>query len=634
MNTPQQILERYWGYPSFRPLQEEIISGLMAGRDALALLPTGGGKSLCYQVPGLLLDGLTLVVSPLIALMQDQVLELKSRGIRAAALYSGMRYHEVKQTLDNVLQGAYTFLYVSPERLQTQLFKDYLPGLPMSLIAVDEAHCISQWGQDFRPEYRSIGTLREEFPEVPVLALTATATPVVETDIIQQLALRQPAVFRQSFERKNIFFRVHYSENKPGDLLKALQGRQDGPGSSIVYCRSRKQTEWLAAHLADAGIRAVAYHAGMNHEVRSMVSAAWLNNEQDVIVATSAFGMGINKPDVRQVIHYDVPEQPEAFYQEAGRAGRDGLPARSLLLYNESDLRKLEASTALQYPPLSYLVEVYQSVAEYLQVAVGMAPDRYYDFELRDFCEKFRLDPFAATYALRLLAREGLWTLSDAVFSPATVHVTAERETIDDLQQRYPEVSYLLTVLLRLYQGILYHPVPVRLAAIARQARTSKEVVHAGLLQLQAMGLVDYEQPKDGPQLYFHHERVESKHLLLDVQRIRILREEHEKRIAAMMTYLRDARHCRTRQLLAYFGEEGRGDCGHCDYCSAQAGSRIKNPAAQVLQVLQPGQAMTVPDILRFFGEADHAAVLQELRRLVDEKQLRLLPDGTLQRCE
>lgn len=629
MNTPQQILERYWGYPSFRPSQEEIIAGLMAGRDTLALLPTGGGKSLCYQVPGLLLDGLTLVVSPLIALMQDQVMELKGRGIRAAALYSGMRYHEVKQTLDNVLHDAYTFLYVSPERLQTQLFKDYLPGLRLSLIAVDEAHCISQWGHDFRPEYRSIGLLREEFPDVPVLALTATATPVVEADIISQLALRQVAVFRQSFERENIFFRVRYSENKPRDLLEALQSR---PGSTIVYCRSRKQTEWLARHLNDMGLNAVAYHAGMNHEARTSAGAAWLSNEQQVIAATSAFGMGINKPDVRQVIHYDVPEQPEAFYQEAGRAGRDGQPASSLLLYNESDLRKLEASTALQYPPLSYLKEVYQSVAEYLQVPVGTAPDRYYDFEIRDFCEKFRLDPFAATYALRLLAREGLWTLSDAVFSPAAVQVTAERETIDDLQLRYPEAGYLLTVLLRLYQGILYHPVPVRLLAIAQQARTGKEIVHTGLLQLQAMGLVDYQQPKDGPQLYFHHERVESNHLLLDVQRIRMLREEHEKRIAAMTAYLRDGQHCRTRQLLAYFGEERREDCGHCDYCSSRNMAPVKDIRRQLLQLMPESEAIAVPDILRSFGEPIHQKVLEALRRLIDDGLLRLLPDGTLHR--
>lgn len=628
MSTPQHILQQYWGYPAFRPLQEEIIRDLLAGRDALALLPTGGGKSLCYQVPGLLLDGLTLVVSPLIALMQDQVMELKDRGVRAAALYSGMRYHEVKQTLDNVLNGAYTFLYVSPERLQTDLFKEYLPALSLRLLAIDEAHCISQWGHDFRPEYRSIHTVREEFPGVPVLALTATATPAVEKDILQQLDMREAAVFRQSFERTNIFFRVRYSENKPGDLLQALQQQ---PGSAIVYCRSRRHTEWLSQHLQEHGVPAGAYHAGMGYEARSMAAAAWLGNEKPVMVATSAFGMGINKADVRQVIHYDAPEQPEAFYQEAGRAGRDGAQAYSLLLYNQSDLRRLEESTALQYPPLTYLQDIYQAVAEYLQIPTGMAPDQYYDFEIRDFSDKFRFDAFAATYALRLLAREDLWTLSDSVFRPAAVQVTASRDTIDSIQQRYPEAGYLLTLLLRLYQGILHYPVPVRLKMIAKQARTTAEVVHRGLLQLHHMGLIDYQLPKDGPQLYFRHERVESRHLLLNMQRIRLLREEHEKRIRMMTAYLEDRQHCRSYLLLRYFGEEAAPRCGHCDHCRAQEkGATVNGSRQQLLAALQQLGPTSTKQLLAAYPQEQHPAVLEQLRALVDAKIVSLSPDGSI----
>lgn len=611
MNNASAILKKYWGYDHFRPLQAEIIDSVLNGQDTLALLPTGSGKSICYQVPALAADGLTLVISPLIALMQDQVSRLKKQGIMAAAIHAGMNFPQVKQTLDNMLHGPFKLLFVSPERLQTDLFQEYLPELDINLIAVDEAHCISQWGHDFRPDYLKIATVRELFPKIPVLALTASATPEVQEDISLQLKLKQPAVFRQSFERANIFYEIKYSENKTGDMLAALQ---TFPGTAIIYCRSRKQTENLTRTLQQHQLKALAYHAGLSRERREAAQEAWMNNEVTIMVATTAFGMGIDKPDVRLVLHYDAPEHLEAWYQEAGRAGRDGQSSKAITLYNYSDIKRLKTSVEIQYPAESFLRKVYQSVAEYLQIATGTEPDQYYPFDLAEFAARFKLEALPASYALKLLGQDGLWTMSDSVRHPATIRFTAERSEIDNLYRHYPDLGYIAIRLLRQYSGIFQYPVAIRLAAIAQQLKMPQAQIERAVSQLHHMGLLEYRQPKEGPQLFFHHYRVDSRHLIINHDRIRRLRERHEVRTKAMLHFLEQQAICRDRILLRYFGEQPQRDCGHCDVCQRQLKTATETlNAASLFSYLQNNGNITVQDLQRAFPQSNPTEILREL---------------------
>lgn len=619
LQSPQSILKKYWGYPAFRPLQEEIITSILEGKDTVALLPTGGGKSICYQVPAIAREGFAIVVSPLVALMQDQVSRLKKQGVLAAAIHGGMSFSEVKQTLDSFLYGPYNMLFVAPERLQTNLFKEYLPDFNVNLIAVDEAHCISQWGHDFRPNYLKIAELREYFPNVPVLALTASATPEVQQDILVQLKMKQPAVFRQSFERENIFYEIRYSENKIGDTLNTLKNNN---ACAIIYCRSRKQTETLSKTLQQNNLSALAYHAGMSKDKRDAAQHAWMNNEAQIMVATTAFGMGIDKPDVRLVLHYDTPEHLEAWYQEAGRAGRDGKPANTLTLYNYTDIKRLGESTALQFPPEKYLRQVYQSVAEYLQIATGMEPDQYYPFDLADFAAKFKLKALEANYALKLLEQDGLWTLTEAVRNPATIQFTATRQEIDHIYQHYKEPGYVAINLLRQYNGILQFPVAVRIGAVAKQLKMPQAAVERAIVQLHQMGILKYNQPKEGPQMFFHHYRVDSRHLIINNQRIQKLREQHEARTKAMIAFLEEKNICRDRILLRYFGEQPHKDCGHCDVCRNK---QFKNTAdinlhENVLQLIRQEKNLDIIQLKSFFDEALYEPLLTVLRELADRK--------------
>jgi ATP-dependent DNA helicase RecQ len=624
-----RILMRYWGYSSFRAGQQDIIRSILSGKDTVALLPTGGGKSLCYQVPAVAAKGLCLVVSPLIALMQDQVARLGACGIPAAGIYAGMKWKEVATVLDSALNDALKLLYVSPERLQTHQFQDYLPALPLSMIAVDEAHCVSQWGHDFRLEYLKIGSLRKSYPHVPVIALTASATPLVTKDISTQLALRQPQIFRQSFDRPNVRYHIAYTEDKARQLLNAVNSHS---GSTIIYCRSRRQAEATSKYLNDVGCPALPYHAGLTRAKRDETQAAWMSNQIKIITATTAFGMGIDKPDVRLVLHYEAPEHLEAWYQEAGRSGRDGAAATAITLYNGSDLKRLRESTALQFPEVSYLRHVYQCVAEYLQIPVGTEPDQYFPFELTDFCKKFRLQLLPASYALKLLAREGLWTLTDAVFIPATVQFTASRETLDNLQHRYPSLAMVTTGLLRLYNGIYQYPATVRPLAIAQKIRWKKDDVTAALLQLHGMGLIDYKPATDGPQLYFHHYRVASNHLQINAARILCLRKQHEDRTATMIHLLETRDTCRSYLLLRYFGEAATTYCGHCDYCLKRQESAEWDGTAvgtMLELIIRNEKTVTVQELSSRFPEGQREQVTQLLRRMIDDGQIMLLPDGT-----
>jgi ATP-dependent DNA helicase RecQ len=617
--VPEEILQQYWGYKSFRPLQRDIINSVLEGKDTLALLPTGGGKSLCYQVPAIINPGICIVVSPLIALMQDQVSRLEQLEIPAACIHSGMHYNEVKEMLAHAVEGDYKMLYVSPERLQTRVFNDYLQEMEVTMIAVDEAHCISQWGHDFRPAYLQIASVRDVFPNAPVLALTATATREVQDDIGERLRMTAPARFKMSFSRSNIFYEVKYSDHKGEDALTRL-----GNDCSIVYCRSRRQTETSAMSLDAEGLSAAVYHAGLTRELRDKAQAAWMSNEAHVMVATTAFGMGIDKPDVRTVIHLDAPEHPEAYYQEAGRAGRDGLQSVATALYNSSDIRRLRESTAILFPPDAYLRQVYQSVAEYLQVPISAQPDRYFPFDLADFCTKFRLQAMHAIYALKLLEREGLWTLTDSVYRPATVRFVADRHTLDDLSYINAHLSYVAIGLLRMYNSIFHYPVAVRETAIARQLKMKKDDVIKALEQLAAMEMLEYSRPGEGPQLFFHHYRVDSRHLNINHKRINLLRKRHIERTEAMIAYLEDTTTCREQMLLRYFGENTENRCGHCDNCRNEAQKPLDVAQFKADLLTRLGQQISVDanSLISNYTHNQREAVVQLIRSMIDRGEI------------
>lgn len=629
MQQALHILNKYWGYPAFRPGQEGIITSILSGRDTLALLPTGGGKSLCYQVPAMVLDGFCLVVSPLIALMQDQVQRLSDLGIPAACIHAGMHAADVKRILENMIHGPYKLLYVSPERLQTSLFQEYLPAMDISFIAVDEAHCVSQWGHDFRPDYLKIASLRKIFKTIPILAVTASATEAVQADIALQLNLRQPAIFRQSFERTNIRYHTCYSENKANDMLARLQ---EQPGSTIIYCRSRKQTESVSKLLQSHGMGVVHYHAGMPKDRRQEAQAAWMNGSAKVMVATTAFGMGIDKGDVRMVLHYDAPEHLEAYYQESGRAGRDGQSASSVLLYNKTDIRRLQESIMLQYPPEAYLRQVYQAVVEYLQVAIGTQPDRYYNFDLGDFCKRFKLEALPASHALRLLEQEGLWTISDAVFNPATVQFTITRQELDNVARAYPELGLLTTTLLRLYGTVFQHPTAINIIVVAKRLKAKKEYIAQLLHRLHRMEVLEYNTPREGPQLFFHHYRVDSRHLIIDLQRIETLRARHRARTEAIIAYLGNTVHCRTSVILQYFGEAGKAYCGHCDVCLEKGKTALPTSEyrKQIQALISNGKNISITQCIAQFPLAIRNDILTLIREMADGNELKLHPDGSL----
>lgn len=564
---PIEILRQYWPHKAFRPLQENIITSVLEGKDTLALLPTGGGKSLCFQVPAMASPGLCLVVSPLVALMKDQTDHLRRRNITAFALNSGMNRKEVINTLQLAGHSNCKFLYVSPERLETDLFSEYLPSLPINLVAVDEAHCVSQWGYDFRPTYLRIAALRQQLPQTPFLALTASATPEVLEDISDKLQLREPALFRGSFARPQLsysFFNPETKIHKIAEILRKV------PGSSIVYCRTRRATRELSDQLGKMGFRADAYHAGLSTEERSQVQEGWIKDRIQVVVSTNAFGMGIDKSAVRTVIHADPPESVESYYQEAGRAGRDGDKAYAVLLAGGDDLQQLEALPDKKFPSVQQIRPVYQDLMNYLQLPVGSGKGNYYDFDLSSFVQKFKTDPQTTLNTIKVLEQEGLMNFQQQVYLPAKARFVTSKEALYDFEKDHPSLEPLIDVLLRTYEGIFDQAVPIREKQLAFIMKKDTGQITGELARLQAFHIIEYIPQKTTPQLYFIRDRPAADDLYIDPISYRLRKERYATRIHMMIRYMQLKEACRSRFLANYFGDKEAADCGICDNCRAR----------------------------------------------------------------
>jgi ATP-dependent DNA helicase RecQ len=530
-------------------------------------MPTGGGKSLCYQVPGLTKRGLCLVISPLIALMKDQVESLRKKNITAYAIYSGMRRPDMINTLQIAANSNCRFLFVSPERLETSLFKEYLPAFDINLIAVDEAHCISQWGYDFRPSYLRIAALRQEIPNVPVLALTASATSEVQTDICDKLLFKSKNVFRQSFERPNLSYSVFKVDSRINKIIEILKNVS---GSAIVYCKTRKRTKEIAGLISLQGISADFYHAGLTQEERNHKQEGWTKNKIRVIVCTNAFGMGIDKPDVRIVIHADAPDCLENYYQEAGRAGRDGLKSYAVLLYSENDLKELEESIHLRYPSLKKIREVYQSVSNYLQIPSGIGEGQYYDFDITDFIKKFKLNAHEVLYSLKALEQDEWLSFNEQVFLSPTVQFISDKEYLYQFEKDHPRLEPLIKTLLRAYGGIFEYPAPVSETFLAYLLKKDKAEIKKELTELHSYRVVEYIPQKDTPQLFFIRNRIKAGDLSIDLRAFNNRKERFMTRIDMMIRYIHETVECRSRFIASYFGDNNIQDCGICNNCLKQ----------------------------------------------------------------
>ncbi len=560
---PLDILKEYWGYSSFRPMQEDIVRTALDGKDVLAILPTGGGKSVCFQVPAMMRDGIALVVTPLIALMKDQVQNLNDKGIKAIAIYTGMSRREVDLALNNAAYGDARFLYVSPERLSTRLFMSYLEVMDISFIVVDEAHCISQWGYDFRPDYLQIGKIRESV-KAPVIALTATATPEVAEDIMNKLGFKERNLLKSGFERPNLSYIVRKCEDKTGQMLNICKGV---PGTGIVYVRSRKKTEDIAAALTAAGISASFYHAGLRHEQRMSRQEEWKSGKIRVMVCTNAFGMGIDKPDVRFVVHADMPDAPEAYFQEAGRAGRDGRRSYAVLLWNATDIRRLHQLETISFPPLEFMEDIYHKVYAFFGIAYGQGLGRQMKFDIHEFCKRFSLNKSQVYYALRYLEREGHWTYTEEIETPTRIRISVGRDDLYDVEFSTREMLDVLEIMIRRYAGIFSFAVPVEEDYIAGKCGITIPQLHQTLYNLSVEHVITYIPGDTSDVLVLHSEHLAQGNVKLSPLRYKMLKETWHKRMETMVEYVSEEDVCRSRFLLKYFGQEESEDCGSCDIC-------------------------------------------------------------------
>ena len=616
--TAQETLKEYWGYDNFRPKQEEIVNAALEGRDILAILPTGGGKSVCFQVPGMMKDGIAIVVTPLIALMKDQVQNLTDRGIRALCINAGMGRREVDNALNNALYGDFKFLYVSPERLGTRLFQSYVQEMNVSYIVVDEAHCISQWGYDFRPDYLQIGKLRE-IVKAPVIALTATATPQVAEDIMERLGFKNKCLIKSGFERPNLSYIVRHTEDKLGQLLNICNS-VDGTG--IVYVRSRKKTEELSAFLTSNGVSSSFYHAGLGQQTRTDRQEQWKSDKIRVMVCTNAFGMGIDKPDVRFVIHFDVPDSPEAYFQEAGRGGRDGRRSFAVMLWNSSDVKRLRQLETGSFPSLEYIEDIYHKVHIFYQIPYDAGVGRQLKFDLEEFCKHFKLQRSAAYYAIQYIEKTSHWTFSEDVDISTKVQIMVDRNDLYDIQFQNPRLAYLLEILMRRYTGLYSYPVPIDEDYVAAQVGVQVPMLRQMLYQLSLEHVIRYVPCDHATVIFLHHDRLRPKNVNLDPKRYAMLKSSFGDRMQKMIDYISEEDTCRSAYLLEYFGQSESADCGTCDICRAARSAKPSLEKEMVAYINgELGGNYTIDDILSRFaapGRYSPDDCIATLRKLID----------------
>jgi len=632
VNAIDEILNKYWGFHTFRPLQAEIINSVLHGKDTLALLPTGGGKSICFQVPAIAKEGLCLVISPLIALMKDQVEGLKKKNIPALSIYSGMSFFEVKRTLENAVHGNFKFLYVSPERLETNLFLEYLPGMNINLIAVDEAHCVSQWGYDFRPPYLRIAALKEYLPAIPILALTASATKEVQDDICDKLLFKKDHNrFQKSFERPNLSYSVFNDASKQNKLIEILKNVS---GSGIVYCKSRKRTKEIADLLKMNNINSDYYHAGLTNTERTTKQENWIKNETRIITCTNAFGMGIDKSNVRTVVHYDVPDALENYYQEAGRAGRDGKKAYAVLLFHSGEADDLKNQSSIRYPRFEEVKNVYKALVNYLQLPSGSGEGIYFDFDLNDFVKKFSLNIYTVNYSLKILEQEEFISYSEQIFIPSTVVFTINKDHLNEFEKSYPELDSIIKGLLRSYEGIFNYPAAIYENQLAGFIKKDVLVLKEELKKLQTFGVIEYHPQKDKPQIQFLRNRVNTDDFVINQNNLSKRKIAFEKRVKAMLHFI-STKKCRSKTIGNYFNDLSIKPCGICDNCIHDKSIIVSKVEFENITLIIEKNSMKGPvdskSLLQSLHSYKKEKVWKVINYLQSENKINITEDGQIE---
>jgi len=618
MNKPIDILQKYWGYASFRPQQEEIITSILDGHDSLAILPTGGGKSLCFQIPGLILEGVTLVISPLIALMTDQVQDLQFKNIPAAVIHSGMPSSQITQTLEDAIRGELKFIYCSPERLQQDLFLDYAMDIPWSLLVIDEAHCISEWGHDFRPSYLKINTFQSSLPHsIPTAAFTASATEKVRQEIISELKLSSPQLFIQDTFRANLAYHVIHAEQKEWTLLNRLQA-----SSNIIYCPTRKNTEQLSQFLIDKGYNCNYYHAGLSSKERQWVQSQWLQSASQTICSTNAFGMGINKPNVRQVFHLHAPHSLEAYYQEAGRAGRDGLHADAYLILRPHDIKNLHKSIELNFPPYDTIIQVYNIICNHLKISIGDGFEEKYFIDLAAVAHHYNINIFHILASIQTLEHEEYWSFQLDDISQHHVQINCNREEMNFIERHSPTLYTVMIQMLRLYGDIIQNFTPISIEIIAQLLNTTYDDISLRLQQLEQKGYIKWQKYKRGSSLFFLQARVPTNFIIINKNRLARRQKVFEEKLLAMQAYIDNTTDCRQQIIARYFGFDKTTTCQICDNCRRQ--HFIKNKATfakNIFKIIKAHQPISTKNILSHIddelNEQQLKSIIQEL--LVDD---------------